>query len=502
VVVEDAVAPPTVDETVAATTTGAGGRRRLRAFASPADDDDRVRMADDVDLLTCLARAELVSGVGDARAHLREAVILARKAELSGPMIEALAVQGRPFFVGGQDSDPEKIELLNEALGLCGDRPARRARLLGALAVELVFAADGGDRGLLLDQACQLARQSGDARALNDAATATFVARPRPSWSAPRFRADRSLIEQALKVAPALGDPVALATIQSHAACCAFIAGDGPVLRQALATLTDTAAGGQNQIALHSQLLLAQNIATLEGRLVDAEELGLEAFPVRRQATVTGDELHRALAQIALRREQDRLAELIPALGLEDESSPPGALPLAARAFVLAETGHGDDAAILLHRADAVGFAGLPDDLHWSTAVAFWSEVAARIGDRHAAAALFQILLPLDGTQLGSGPVGCGPASRLLALLEALLGQPEEADRHFAQAVIGSQEIMSPVWVARCHLEWAEILFERGERSAAARLTDDADDAAGDLALPALGRQWTALRDRLDPGAL
>jgi len=63
VVVEDAVAPPTVDETVAATTTGAGGRRRLRAFASPADDDDRVRMADDVDLLTCLARAELVSGV-------------------------------------------------------------------------------------------------------------------------------------------------------------------------------------------------------------------------------------------------------------------------------------------------------------------------------------------------------------------------------------------------------------------------------------------------------
>jgi len=54
-------------------------------------------------------------------------------------------------------------------------------------------------------------------------------------------------------------------------------------------------------------------------------------------------------------------------------------------------------------------------------------------------------------------------ASRLLALLEALLGQPEEADRHFAQAVIGSQEIMSPVWVARCHLEWAEILFERGK---------------------------------------
>ena len=61
---------------------------------------------------------------------------------------------------------------------------------------------------------------------------------------------------------------------------------------------------------------------------------------------------------------------------------------------------------------------------------------------------------------------------------------------------------MSPVWVSRCQLEWAEILFERGETPLAARLTDDADAAAaGDLALPALGRQRTALRDRLDPGA-
>jgi hypothetical protein len=373
-------------------------------------------------------------------------------------------------------------------------------RLLGAWAVESIFVGDGRDRGLLLDEARQLALQSGDPRSLIDVATGTFLARPRPTWSARRLDTDRSLIGQARDAALALGDPVALATTQSHAAFCALTAGDGEALRHDLAALTDTAAGGQNQIALRSQLLLAQNIATLDGRLADAEELSREASDVHPSAVPAGNP-DRAVAQIALRREQDRLAELIPALTMDDEGSSPAALPLAARAFVLAETGHGDDAAILLHRTDHAGWAGLPDDLHWSTAVALWSEVAAQIGDRHAAAGLHEILQPHDGTQLGSGPVGCGPASRLLALLETLLGRPADADRHFAQAVAFSHGLMSPVWLARCQLEWAQILFERGETPRAARLTDDADAAAGDLALPALGRQWTALRDRLDPGA-
>ena len=204
-------------------------------------------------------------------------------------------------------------------------------------------------------------------------------------------------------------------------------------------------------------------MAILDGRLADAEDLDRELDDVHRRTAVAATDSGRVMAHIALRREQDRLTELVPPLTPDDEESAPAGLPHAARAFVLVETGHHDDAAILLHRADQTGWAAVPDDLHWPATVALWSEVAARIGDRHAAAALHPILQPHDGTLMGSGPVGCGPASRLLALLETLLGRPAEADRHFAQAVAFSRGLMSPVWVARCLLDWAHIVFERGE---------------------------------------
>ncbi len=131
-------------------------------------------------------------------------------------------------------------------------------------------------------------------------------------------------------------------------------------------------------------------------------------------------------------------------------------------------------------------------------AVALWSEVAAQTGDRHAAAALSEILRTHDGLQLCSGPVGCGPTARLLALLENLLGHRSDADRHFAEAVSFSRRLASPVWTARCQLEWAQTRFDRGQVAEASELTDEADASAGDLALPALCRQWTALRDQLD----
>jgi hypothetical protein len=293
------------------------------------------------------------------------------------------------------------------------------------------------------------------------------------------------------------GDPLWLATIQTHAALASFIAGDGGTLRARAAALAVTSAGGQNQIALRSQLLLGQAVAVLDGHLGDADTLSVEAADVQRSRETNGAGRAGAVTRIALRREDDRLGELIPALA-SDGTSPPPSAATAALAFALMETGQRDDAAILLHSAGRAGFGDIPDDLDWPLAVALWSEVAARTGDRRAAAELHDILLPHDGIQMSVGAVGCGPASRLLALLEILLGHPTEADRHFGEAVTFSHRLISPVWVARCQLDWAQTRLDRGETTEAAGLTDEADAVAGTLALPALGRQWSALRDQLD----
>jgi len=472
-----------------------GVRRRLRS--NPSDKEaDTAR--DDVDLLTLLARAELVSGVGDAGAHLREAIVLARKADLDEAMIEALLVNVRTSFDEEQQSDPEKIELLDYSLGLPGGAPARRARLLSALAVESIFLGASTRRVPILDEAREQARLSGDHKALIELSAAEFVARPRSTWSARQFMLDRPLFGQALDAALTLGDPLWVATTQANAAFCTFMAGDGEQLRAQVTALSATSAGGQNQIAQRSHLVLGHMLAVIEGRLADAETLSTEASDMRRMTGTAQTDKEGAISQFALRREQERLPELIPALTADVASRPPSAAAAAVVAFALVESDHRDDAAILLHRASHAGFGDIPDDIEWPLAVALWSEVAAYIGDRRAAADLCEILRPHDGIQMTSGGVGCGPASRLLANLEVLLGRSADADRHFAEAIAFSRALISPVWIARCQLDWAQTWLERGETAWAAQLTDEADATAGALALPALGRRWAALRDQLD----
>ncbi|HEY5250446.1 MAG TPA: hypothetical protein VIJ09_02235 [Acidimicrobiales bacterium] len=156
-------------------------------------------------------------------------------------------------------------------------------------------------------------------------------------------------------------------------------------------------------------------------------------------------------------------------------------------------------AAAALKPSDRLAASGVHyDDVDWPVAVALWSEVAVRTGDRRAAAQLLEILRPHDGIRLSSGTVGCGPTARLLALLEILLGRPVDADQHFAEAVAFSEHLMSPVWTARCRLDWAQTQLDRGQTADAHRLTEEADAAAGELDLPALCRQWTTVRDELD----
>jgi hypothetical protein len=165
----------------------------------------------------------------------------------------------------------------------------------------------------------------------------------------------------------------------------------------------------------------------------------------------------------------------------------------------MAETGRHADAAILLHEAGDGGFCDIPDDIHWPVAVGLWSEVAARVGDVGAATALAGLLAGQLGLGMSGDGIDLGPADRLFAMVRQLMGRPEEADPHFAQAIAFASRLGSPVWVARCALDWAETWLTRGDCEQAARLIDAADDAMAGLDLPALRQQAADLRERLVP---
>jgi signal peptidase I len=459
---------------------------------------DMADMAGDVEMLTCLGKAEWVSGVGNAGGHLREAFILAKKAGLVDMMITALLVNVRTAFDETQVSDLEKIELLEYSLARSDLNPALRARVLGALAIELIFVGDTRRRCSLLDEARELTRGCDDPVSLVDVSMSYFVARPRSSWAASQLHLDRSRHEAAEERVALLDSPSVLATMQHQAAAYAFIEGDGPQLRSRLTALDGSSDHGANQVAVRAQLLWAQTIATLEGRLTDAEDLSIEAVDLRRRTGLVDADKVRRTEQLAIRREQSRLDEVIDDIADHAVDRPWTSAPVAALAFALIETGQDDQAALLLTQARQEGFASVPDDADWPLAVALWCEVAARFGDVEAAAALHGLLETQDTLALCTDGISCGPASRLLALLEQVLDRPADADRHFAEAVEFSSRLDSTVWTARCTLDWAEMWATWGETAWAGHLVDKADDAMGSLELPALRQQSADLRLRID----
>lgn len=480
--------------TVAVPTAEPRRRRRRRRGA------DMAKVADEVDVLTRLAQAEWVSGIGDPSAHLRRAVALANEAGLDEAMIAALVVDVRSAFDEGQRSDPEKIALLHDALERCPLTSALRARVLGALAVELIFVGDATARASLLDEAHELVRRAGDPVAIVDVAACECRARPRSTWSARQFALDQTMIAEALDIAVALDDPQRTATMQTHAALCALIGGDGEQLRTHARSLARTSAGGKNQIARRAELLVEQMIATLDGRVADAEALSEEAVALRRATRIAEADRLRAIEQLALAREHDRLAEVLPVL-CDHVATQPGVATAgeAAVAFVLAAAGYHDDAACRLHRAWDAGFGDMPDDVDRPFAVAMWSEVAAHVGDRDAAKALYEVLVPYDGIQLCTSGIACGPAARLLAKVELVLDRQAEADRHFVEAIELANRLQSPVWIARCKIEWAETWLARGHTTWAGQLIDEADAVMARLSLPALQRHSAHLRHHMRP---
>jgi hypothetical protein len=244
-------------------------------------------------------------------------------------------------------------------------------------------------------------------------------------------------------------------------------------------------------------LLIEQMVRTIEGQLVEAQSLSIELFRVWSAAGLPEAVTYQGTTGVATRREQARLEQIIEGWSAFLAAYPRAASADATVAFALAETGDLDAAASRLEAASGNGFRDMPADAGWPIAVAMWSEVATMARDRASAAALYELLVAIDGLGVGTGGISLGPVARLLAGLETVLDRPEDADRHFADAIEQSHTLGSPVWIARSCLDWAEALVARGEHDRARELAADAETAMGSLGLTRLEQQAAALRERL-----
>jgi tetratricopeptide (TPR) repeat protein len=234
--------------------------------------------------------------------------------------------------------------------------------------------------------------------------------------------------------------------------------------------------------------------ALLAGDLGQAEELASRAVSVGAPGeTVTAPQYH-AIQLLAIRREQDRMAELEPVARGVVADNPDRPAWRAGLAMLLRQDGRIEEAQEQLDIIAASKFEDIPRDGDWMTAVALISEVATALDDAERAAVLYEMLLPYaeQHVVVGLAAVCLGSVSRYLGGLAVTTGSQQEAAAHFEHALNANARLRAPVELAHTQLDYAGILGDKGR---AEELIQAASRTAAELGLPAVAHRAAGLRE-------
>ena len=132
---------------------------------------------------------------------------------------------------------------------------------------------------------------------------------------------------------------------------------------------------------------------------------------------------------------------------------------MTAYAWILAASGREAEARSQLRAVAADGFAALPFDANWLSALAEAGEAMVLLGDREAAAHLLARLTPYAGRQTAAGRAvathGC--VDRQLGHAAAVLGRRDEAVAHYEAAIRIESAAGFVPWVDRARRALAAI---------------------------------------------
>jgi DNA-binding CsgD family transcriptional regulator len=206
------------------------------------------------------------------------------------------------------------------------------------------------------------------------------------------------------------------------------------------------------------------------------------------------------IQMFSVRREQGRLEELAPVVGLlaaePDRTGPwrPGLVAL------LAELGMEAEAKRELGRVVDEGLDRYRESL-WLASLTYLADACAALGDEVAAELLYPELEPLAGTIVRIGHlVSCyGAADRYLGMLASVLGEAERARAHFEGALELNRRMGAPTWLAHTGYEYARFLLPRGsaDRDRADALLAEVAALADRIGMPSLQRRIAALRSSM-----
>jgi class 3 adenylate cyclase/tetratricopeptide (TPR) repeat protein len=448
-----------------------------------ADDADEGRRAE---LYLALGTARGRAGETDAAdAALREAAALARLLA-DGPLFARVALASASLTVIGTLVRADLEELATEALERLGDRDlALRARLLSVLA-QLSFFYDIDRYRVFETEAVDLARRSGDPRALTQALLASL-------WSlgGPESTAERGAIWDEITVLTTrIGESGALFPVLVSRLAQALRAGERDEYDAQRAIYVQLAEESRSPFRIAGALTEHGVAAFLDGDLDASEQRLFEALEMGRRIRDPAVTQNVGIALFPVWRERGRLASLVDATRRTADG--PSAL-LSWRiglAHMLEQTGDLDGAAQMLDVVAVDNFAHLPDDLALPYTLCAAAEVTVALADLPRCAQLYDRLLPLAGTAATIGSAAYhGAADRYLGLLALALGRPHDAVDHLEAALAIHERMSARPWTARTQYDLGRALLARdetGDSERAVGLLNDALDTANGIGMTRL----------------
>jgi len=445
-------------------------------------------------------RLELLLALGEARVRagerplawdaLHEAAVLAGKLGDRASLARAAIGASRRYIQPPGVIDQELIELLEGALAMSkGERTVERVALLARLCGAIYYSPQRTRMRELAAEATSLARELGDPQARALAA----AARRRAYWGPSYLEQRLSDSTELLTLAREAGDLEL--QMQGHAWLVVDLLehGDADAVDAQIEAFSAGAEQLRQPLYLWNAAVWRAMRALLAGRLELADELAAVALGTGGRSEARAATQYYAMQLLAIRREQDRMAELEQPAREQVASNPLIRGWRAALMTLLWETGHHDEARREFEVLAANDFKDIPDDGDWLIAMMLLADCCVELQDRRRAALIYEALLPYreDNVVIGLAAVCLGSAASYLGRLAVATGQLGDAAEHFEHALRRNEELHAPVYLAHTQIDYARLL--RGE-GRAAELLQAAASTADELGLPRVARRAALAR--------
>ena len=463
--------------------------RALASVDRVSEHEGRVR----AEVLVCLGDALALAGqLVPARARFSEAATAARR--YRAPEALAGAALGFASISSISTIDKDAVDLLESALESLppGDHPLT-ARVLARLANSLYLSNDDARLDRLSSDAVAMARRLGDPLVLAEALQFRHGSIRGPGVTPARLAVADEMADLANRARSVEHE------VQAHELrlCDLLVLGDIEGVNSVVATLDVLVESVSGRWGHWAPRILAMR-ALLEGDLARAEEFATEAFMIGQQHQDPDVFQLYGIQVGGIRREQDRAAEVEPAIRVLSEQSPEIAAWRCALIAMLAEQGDFTAASELLDGVALGHFEVLPTDDFRQVALVMLADGCVLIGDLERGAEVMELLRPYAAENVVVGPaVDCyGSAARPLGALATALGSFDEAETFLRQALEFNANLGSRRWTARTQVDLARLFLRRGDANDEANaLLDAALTTATELGLTLVARLATDLHE-------